>query len=543
MPAFELPQRASASQLELRHQALARARDDYQWAADTGLPPHALQLPPEERLDGRRKKSFLPRVAHAFANRFAAQATSRLLKWDSVETFGGLFPLAPRPKMLGAWQQDSEFARQRVAGINPIVIARCDALPDNFRIAEGRLARLLPEGASLAGEIGARRVFVCDYVAFDNAACVPGRYLAAPIVLFHKPVGAALRPIAIQLGQNPSVHPVVTPNDGKWAWLFAKTAAQSAHHHHQQMLAHLLPCHYFMEPFWVAANRQLAPSHPVRELLAPHFRYTMYFDEGARDVVCSAEGSFPRLKATGLGGSMAIMRQAARTWRFSEQGFSADLARRGVASAEVLPDYPYRDDGLLLHASIDRYVADMLALFYTSPQDLLDDAELQAWVAELVDPKYGGIKGLPGGGRITSLDQLRAICTDLIFRASAYHAAISDEQADEMTCVPNLPFALYRPLPKDINTVDEAFVMAALPGRDQAIHQVFIVHVATSEPVHYLGTPNPNYWRDHPAARARRAAFATEMQGISRQIDVRNRTRPNPYRSLDPMRVSESIAN
>ncbi len=444
--------------------------------------------------------------------------------------------------MLQRWQADEEFARQRLSGTNPFTLRRCIELPQHIKVEERQVDGLLPAGATLDGEIKSGRVYFCDYAMFDNAACVPGRYLFAPFVLFHQPKAGSLRPIAIQLGQDPSRHPLLTPKDGPWAWLFAKVVAQCADHHHQQLLGHVLNCHYYMEPFWVAANRQLAPTHPVRELLAPHFRFTMFFNEGARDIVCSADGSMQRLKATGLGGSMDLMRNAYRASTFSDLGFPDDLARRGVDSAELLPDYGYRDDGLLLHGSIARYVNDMLARFYASPADIAADTELQAWAAEVTDPRYGAVVGLPGNGRITTVEQLRTICTNLIFRASAYHAALSESQADDLCCVPNLPFALYQPLPRDAKSISEKYVLAALPPRAQALRQVFIVQVATSEPVYHLGNPDPNYWLSQPEASARRAQFAAEMRDVSRQISERNRTR-RPYTSLDPLRVSESIAN
>ena len=543
MASFELPQRASDQDRDERRAQIEYRRDDYVWVSDTGLPPHALQLAPSELLDRKRKRSLFPRVAHAYLNRWAATVLTAGRRWSSLDDFRRLFPLAERPALLDRWDDDSEFGRQRLAGVSPLAVAVCETLPDNFRVTDRDVAGLLPNGATLQAEAAERRLFLCNYFRFERAQCVPGRFLHAPIALFHRGTDHQLRPIAIQLGQDPSRHPVATPNHGKWPWLYAKLVVQTADHHQQQVLDHMLTCHYCMEPFWVAANRELAPSHPVRELLAPHFRFTMFFGDVARRLVAGYDGTFSWVKATGLGGSVNLMREAYRDWRFDEKGFFPNLRGRGVDSVDVLPDYPYRDDGKLLHDSIDRYVADMLGHFYKESSDVEEDYELQAWIAAVANPNVRGIKCMPGDGRLETVEQLHSICVDLIFRATAHHSAVSDAQPEELCTVPNTPFAHYRDYPSDLSEVDDEYVMEVLPPREQAITQAFMVHVATSPPVYHLASPDTGYWSGHPAARARREDFAAEMKGISGVIAERNRQRIVPYRSLDPAVVGESISN
>jgi len=63
------------------------------------------------------------------------------------------------------------------------------------------------------------------------------------------------------------------------------------------------------------------------------------------------------------------------------------FALRGVDNVDQLPDYPYRDDALLIWEAIHQWVADYLALYYdggnAGDNAVLRDGELQSWLADL----------------------------------------------------------------------------------------------------------------------------------------------------------------
>ena len=52
-------------------------------------------------------------------------------------------------------------------------------------------------------------------------------------------------------------------------------------------------------------------------------------------------------------------------WRLDLHGsFPRELESRGVLDPRCLPNYAYRDDGLLVHKALDAYVAKMVKHFY-----------------------------------------------------------------------------------------------------------------------------------------------------------------------------------
>lgn len=85
-----------------------------------------------------------------------------------------------------------------------------------------------------------------------------------------------------------------------------------------------------MEPFIIAAHRQLSVMHPIYKLLDPHMRYTLKINAMARENLINAGGI---IEANFTPGKycMQISCAAYRDWwRFDLQSLPADLIRRFV---------------------------------------------------------------------------------------------------------------------------------------------------------------------------------------------------------------------
>ena len=83
-----------------------------------------------------------------------------------------------------------------------------------------------------------------------------------------------------------------------------------------------------MEPFILAAHRQLSAMHPVYKLLEPHMRYTLEINALARQSLINAEGVIESCFTPGpycMEISAAFYRHH---WRFDLEGLPADLVRR-----------------------------------------------------------------------------------------------------------------------------------------------------------------------------------------------------------------------
>ena len=69
--------------------------------------------------------------------------------------------------------------------------------------------------------------------------------------------------------------------------------------------------------------------------------------------------------AIGRIGMFEIMRRLWQKWRLDVQGsLLADLEDRGVADPEVLPNYHYRDDAVLIRRAIFDYVKRIIDGYY-----------------------------------------------------------------------------------------------------------------------------------------------------------------------------------
>ena len=105
--------------------------------------------------------------------------------------------------------------------------------------------------------------------------------------LFYVGSDGKLKPIAIQLGQDPDDFPIWTPNDGEWAWLLAKIWFRNADFQVHQMTSHLAYTHLLVEPIAIATFMCLPPQHPVYKLLRWHIQFVIAINTIGRKRIVS----------------------------------------------------------------------------------------------------------------------------------------------------------------------------------------------------------------------------------------------------------------
>jgi arachidonate 15-lipoxygenase len=230
---LSLPQNASPNEQALRARTLFAQREAYQWVHAPGRPPSCRGVPKGEGFDRRKRLRMKLNAADSWIDLGLARLRQLRGRNDTVDSFRRYFSLLPMPKVAARWASDQEFARQRLDGVNPILIRSITEMPENFPVTDETLRGLLPGGTSMAAMLAQRRMYLSDYRLIHDLPLVMGRFQTAPMALFWVDETGRLLPLAIQLGQSQGRSPreaptIFTPKDEYWLWRTARAHVQCA---------------------------------------------------------------------------------------------------------------------------------------------------------------------------------------------------------------------------------------------------------------------------------------------------------------------------
>ena len=312
--------------------SLAVNRERYKWHHIPGMPPfskHNLEVE-ELQAKGRLGYDYSMSVLNGVLSGLA-WARDKSKQANRLSHYLDAYALRRKPEVVNRWRTDAEFARQRLNGVNPLLLRRIDAIPEKFAVSEERVRNVLPGGVTLRSLLAEGRLFLCDWADLEGCPVAFGRFLSAPLALFWLDHDRELMPLAIQLAQSIDTAKVVfTPSDEPWLWLTARTHVQAADAALHEIVSHLFRTHFTMETVFVAMCRALPPQHPLYRFLAPHFDGTIYINRGARETMIVPGGPIDESIAVGTDGAYWLIAQAWRNFSFSDLDPHEDLRRRGV---------------------------------------------------------------------------------------------------------------------------------------------------------------------------------------------------------------------
>jgi arachidonate 15-lipoxygenase len=471
---------------------------------------------------------------------------------------------------------DREFARQRLAGQNPMMLRRVQSadqpmlqpwLNQTYTSASGNTLELTHAAAE-------NRLFVADYPLLQHLTdsdLQPGRYVGSPIAVFYR-ADTGLEPVLIQVEKGRVITPTHACPGTVDDWMRAKLYVQTADVTFHELISHLCYTHLAMEAFAIATPRQLPASHPLYRLLQPHFQFLLAINTRGNTILLGEGSAIDNLMAPTRKASLDLINRAYRERPFQDYSLPNNIQQRGL-EPEFLPECPYRDDALLLWEAIDRYVTRYLQRYYPDDQTVQKDGYLQSWAAELgmpLDasraysefpqaptwlpkdwvlntglnlehlPFYPRVPEFPPAqaGEILTLQQLIEIVTQIIFTCGPQHAAVNFSQFDYVGYVPNAPFALYsRPdTPTDLRDL--------LPTSAQEIEQIALTFALSGIRWGQLGDPELIKFKDK-GDRQILEQLNHELETIEDTIKDRNQKRlidsgiEYPY--LLPSRIPNSI--
>ncbi|CAI9163015.1 unnamed protein product [Rangifer tarandus platyrhynchus] len=469
--------------------------------------------------------------------------------WKSLKEMRRVFNFRKTPAVeyvFEHWQEDAFFAYQFLNGLNPVLIRRCHYLPKNFPVTDAMVAPVLGPGTSLQAELEKGSLFLVDYglLAGVRTNVINGRpqFSTAPMTLLYQHPGRGpLLPLAIQLSQTPGPNsPIFLPSDDKWDWLLAKTWVRNAEFSIHEALTHLLQAHLVPEVFALATLRQLPHCHPLFKLLIPHTRYTLHINTLGRERLIAPGQVVDRSTGLGIGGFSELIQKNMEQLNYSALCLPDDIRARGV---EDIPDYYYRDDGMQIWGAVERFVSEMIDIYYPSDESVRDDSELQAWVWEIFSEGFLGREssGLPS--TLGTREALIQYVTMVIFNCSAKHSAVSAGQYDFGAWMPNLPPTMQLPPPTSKGQARLEGFLATLPPVNATCDVVTALWLLSKEPGDRrpLGTyPDEHFIEEAP--RRSIAAFQSRLAEISRYIQERNRSLALPYPYLDPPLIENSVS-
>ncbi|XP_024963319.1 probable linoleate 9S-lipoxygenase 5 [Cynara cardunculus var. scolymus] len=490
-------------------------------------------------------------------------------------------PLAkfPTPQVIeadtSAWMTDEEFARQMLAGINPVVIRRLQEFPptskldpkifgnQNSTIREDHIEYQM-DGLSVSEAIKCNKLFILDHhdplMPFLRGINETSTNTYATRTILFLQNDGTLKPLAIELsvphpdgdhaGVISTVHTPAFEGAKGTIWLLAKTYVNVNDSGYHQLVCHWLHTHASIEPFIIATNRQLSIIHPVHKLLHPHFRDTMNINALSRQTLINAGGLlektvFPDKYALKLSCNMY------KEWAFPEQALPADLIKRGLAVKDsrsphgirlLIEDYPFAIDGLEVWSAIESWVKDYVCIYYKNDEEIQNDYELREWWLEVRTMGHGDKKDEPWWPKMQTRDELIESCTIIIWVASALHAAVNFGQYPYGGYLPNRPAMSRRLIPEpgsddydELETNPEKAFLKTVTPQLQSILGISLIEVLSRHSADevFLGDRDTPEWTTDDEALEAFGNFGANLRKIEGKIvemnqDVRLRNRNGP---------------
>ncbi|TVU08188.1 hypothetical protein EJB05_41579, partial [Eragrostis curvula] len=298
----------------------------------------------------------------------------------------------------------------------------------------------------------------------------------------------------------------------------AKTHVLAHDTGYHQLINHWLRTHCCVEPYIIAANRQLSQMHPIYRLLHPHFRYTMEINALARGMLISANGIIesafaPKKYCMEL--SSAVYD---KFWRFDMEALPNDLIRRGMAIQGkdgklelAIKDYPY--------ARQRRPAA----------ADIIGDKELQDWWTEVRTRGHEDKKDEPWWPKLDSHESLVQVLATIMWITSGHHAAVNFGQYPFGGYFPNRPTIARQNIPKEMGRQGmrklvekpEEVLMETFPSQFQSLLVLMILDLLSSHSPdeEYLGTHVEPAWTAEGNIRSAFEKFQRRMREIMEKID------------------------
>ena len=477
------------------------------------------------------------------------------------------------------WRNDVHFARQFLQGAHAEMLVACK---DVSQIPEWlmrkkeftRALAALQEGTPrinkhIVQEIAHGRVFLLDlenvsqfYSTID--AEEKKKFLAlGPLCVFYlcddpdrrfSSNIMALLPLVITLDAQDSESPVYSPLDDPWLWQLAKAFVSSADAQVHFTVSLLLNTCVGLEPWAISLHESLSTMHPLWKLLYPYMRYKCSESLGIKSALFGDSGILEGMFPLGEEGVTQLLTEAIQDWSLEDMAFPMTLAMRGLDGTDKLPEYPYRDDGLLIWCCVSDFVTSYLDCYYAEDEDVEQDYEVQNFLKnalslhrsnaneedKLDEEEMDALK-------VSTKEELASMSTTLIWLCTGYQTGLLKGLYDSMGFVPDRPIFMSEMAPYEKPPEEETFTekefLDHLPSKGATASSVAILFALANfkECTPSLSSKAydnkvRNYVVDAKALEAVKA-FEGNMAKIEKIIEQRNLKRDEEYKWMKPSEI------
>ncbi|KAF2221617.1 lipoxygenase [Elsinoe ampelina] len=398
------------------------------------------------------------------------------LQFDRIEDFFKLYegdwvtslPDGPFPGVIENGTDDLTFSMERLS-IQPFTVRRLPAFETPaFEVDDSIVQKLT--GSTQEELLKDHRLFYVDYRDQGSLNLTAGRFAAACDAFFyiHSKSGNFL-PLAIR--PNAGSELIYTPLDSTYDWLYAKMLFNQNDLWFGQFF-HLLYTHEVIDATYLASLRTMSNAHPIFNILSRLGLQNFAIRQSALRNLINPGGPVDRVFAwTGAEAgrySVNLFKKGATSW--SSHYFEPELRSRGLIDSPgpALKHLPFYTDGKRIVEPIRTFMRSFVRSYYLSDNALLQDEELQNWIAECSGPAQ--VQLFPKS--LTRRDELVEILTHYAYLASVAHGVLNTNDLSlAQLVVPWHNTAFYQPLPKK-KGMTEKDVLAALPTVGQAIGSI-----------------------------------------------------------------------
>ncbi|AQK60090.1 lipoxygenase10 [Zea mays] len=411
-----------------------------------------------------------------------------------------------------SWFKDEEFARQTIAGLNPLCIQLLTEFPIKSKLdpevygpAESAITKEILEkqmnGAlTVEQALAAKRLFILDYhdvflpYVHKVRELQDATLYASRTIFFLTDLGT-LMPLAIELTRPKS------PTRPQWKRAFTHGPDAT--------------------DAWLW---KLAKAHVLTH------------DTGYHQLVSH--------------------------WQFDTEALPNDLIKRGLAvrgeDGELeltIKDYPYAHDGLLVWDSIRQWASEYVNVYYKSDEAVAADPELRAFWDEVRNVGHGDKKDEPWWPVLDTRDSLVETLTTIMWVTSGHHSAVNFGQYHFAGYFPNRPTTIRKNMPVEEGGPGEEMekflkqpettLLDMLPTQMQAIKVMTTLDILSSHSPdeEYMGEFAEPSWLAEPMVKAAFEKFGGRMKEIegfidecNNNLDLKNRCGAGivPYELLKP---------